>query len=246
LPNIAYHLLPSNARQVIVVTAGETGYGLFSVPFESAKTAAAYADMANSKLGISHSEREALLVRSMDPRSTVMAAQFPNAIALASMFPSKTKPARSAQRADEAAGGAAAGVAPFPALEGRTLSTVLAALRVVQAEPGLLRARHIAPIATNDGTAQPLTSDEIDAFCELWNTETLRVTVVVRGGVPSIYSNTPGLDARVLDFDHFETCGCDPARSERNPDCPDHTDAGIAAFAADLKHVDSGSMPMVW
>lgn len=246
MPNIAYHLLPSNPRQVIVVTAGETGYSLFSVPFDSVRTAAGYADMANGKLGISHSEREAMLVRSMDEQSGAAATHYPNAIALASMFPDKSEPARSAQSAGDAADGAAAAVAPFPALTGRTLHTVLAALRVVQSQPSLLHRRDIAPIATNEGSEKPLGVDEIDALCEAWNTGTLKVTVVIRGGVPSIYTNSPGVDARVLDFDYFETCGCDPSTGERNPDCADHKDAEVAEFAADLKSVNDGALTMVW
>jgi hypothetical protein len=246
LPNIAYHLLPSNPRQVIVVTSGETGYSIFSEPFESARIAAAYADMANGKLRISHSEREAILVRSMDATSDAAASQYPNAIALASMFPDKTEPARSAQSADAAAGGAAAGVAPYPALTGRTLHTVLAALRVVQLRPALLRHPDVATIATNDGSEEPLGVDEIDALCEAWNTGTLEVTVVNRGGVPSIYTNAPGVRARVLDFDHFETCGCDPTTGECHPKCADHNDAEVAEFAADLKNVNDGRLTMAW
>jgi hypothetical protein len=90
------------------------------------------------------------------------------------------------------------------------------------------------------------TNPEIEALCETWNTATLLVTVVIRGGVPSVYSNSPGLSARVLDFDHFETCGCDPTTGECNPECSDHKDAGLAEFAADFKKVNDGSMTMVW
>jgi hypothetical protein len=243
LPNIAYHVLPSNARQVIFVTAGETGYSLFSEPFESARIAAAYADMANAKLGVSYSEREAMLVRSMDERSDVTAEMYPGAIALAAMFPDKTEPSRSAQSAGDAA---AATIAPFPALTGRTLHTVIAALRIVQSQPGLLHRRVIAPVATNEGTEEPLGVDEIDDLCEAWNTGTLQITVVIRGGVPSVYANSAGVNVTVLDFDHFETCGCDPSTGEHNPDCKDHESEQVAEFAADLKHVNAGTLAMVW
>jgi hypothetical protein len=246
LPKIAYHLLPSNQRQVIFVTAGERGYSLFSVPFETPAFAAGYADMANGKLGISHAERDAMVFRSMSEKSTASAERFPNAGSLAEAVAIADEPARSAQSAGDAARGAAATIAPFPALTGRTLHTVLAALRIVQSQPTMLHRRDIAPVATNEGTEKPLDGDEIDDLCEAWNTGTLQITVVIRGGLPSVYANSAGVNVTVLDFDHFETCGCDPSTGEHNPDCTDHESEQVAEFAADLKHVNAGTLAMVW
>jgi hypothetical protein len=246
LPKIAYHLLPSNQRQVIFVTAGEHGYSLFSVPFETPEFAAGYADMANGKLGISHAERDAMVFRSMSPESQASADGFPDARSLVETLANVEEPARSAQRAGDAAGAGDATIAPFPALTGRTLHTVIAALRIVQSQPGLLHRRDIAPVATNEGTEEPLGVDEIDDLCEAWNTGTLQITVVIRGGVPSVYANSAGVNVTVLDFDHFETCGCDPSTGEHNPDCKDHESEQVAEFAADLKHVNAGTLAMVW
>lgn len=91
----------------------------------------------------------------------------------------------------------------------RELATVLAALRYWQRE-GLMSAGHEQDVATDGGTLQPLSADEIDTLCEELNTAALPAVVIeIEGGmVNCVRTSVP---ARVVVLDE-DTEGADADR----------------------------------
>ena len=64
LAPVAYATLPSNPKQLIIVTNGETGYYVCG-EFDTEEQAKQVCDSRNEILGVSEEEREALVILSM-------------------------------------------------------------------------------------------------------------------------------------------------------------------------------------